>query len=426
MGVKAGPRGSGLPAGLEIRTGKTGESIRLTFVWQGKRRRETLDIPVTPANIKYAAGLRASVKNAIERGTFDYAAFFPNSKFAKKSAPERIHRPTVTELVDGYINTAKKGKTLSPSTTASYSRYANARIKPKWGTRIADEIKTTELRTWIAELVGEMDVKSVRNCVGLLSAVLTRAAADSAIPANPLAPIKLKSVLPKRKKPTDEDVDPFTDVEIAAILAAFKTTEEKALWQFAFSTGMRTGELIAIKWGNIDEIRGIIRVEDNIVSADIGTVEKDTKTGNWRDIPILPGAREAIEAMRPFTRIVGDNIFIHPVTRKRWMDDQQMRKGSWKPALLRAGVRYRYPYQTRHTFASRLLAGGEQELLVAKLLGHATVEMVRRSYGRYISQTDTIVLRGDYSSFGADLGQIEDGKSGLMPVNAKAPKAGNR
>jgi integrase len=80
-------------------------------------------------------------------------------------------------------------------------------------------------------------------------------------------------------------------------------------------------------------------------------------------------------------------------------------------ALLRTGVRYRYLYQTRHTFASRLLAGGEQELLVAKLLGHATVETVRKSYGRYISQAGEIVLRGDYSSFGADLGQIKPGKS---------------
>lgn len=390
-----------MPSGVEVRSGKTGERIRVTFVWLGQRRRETLDIPATVANIKYASTLRSAVQNAIERGQFDYAQFFPNSTYARRHVPALIKRPKVGELIDTYIDTARRAKSLSPSTLASYDRWANSRLKPKWGERIADELQTTELRTWIADLTSELETKSVRNCVGLLSAVLNRATADSAISSNPLAPIKLKSVLPKKKKADDDDIDPFNDEEISAILNHCRTPEERALWQFAFASGLRTGELIAIKWGDIDEIRGMIRIKDNVVSADVGTVEKDTKTGTVRDVPILPGAAEAITTMRPLSRISGQYIFLHPVTRQRWRDDQQMRKGSWQPTLLRAGVRYRYPYQTRHTFASRLLMAGEPELLVAKLLGHATVEMVRRNYGRYITQAGGITLRGDYSKFGA-------------------------
>ena len=411
-----------LPSGVESRSGKSGDRLRVTFTWLGQRRRETLDIPATAANIKYAGTLRAAVQNAIERGQFDYAQFFPNSTYAKRHAPVLKKRPTVGELIDAYIDTARRARSLSPSTLASYDRWANSRLKPKWGERFADELQTTELRTWIADLIGELASKSVRNCVGLLSAVLNRATSDSVIKESPLAPIKLKSVLPKKKKADDEDVDPFNDEEITAILKHFRTPEERALWQFAFATGLRTGELIAIKWGDIDEIRGVIRVKDNVVSSDIGTVEKDTKTGNIRDVPILPGAAEAIATMRPLSRISGKYIFLHPVTRQRWRDDQQMRKGSWQPTLLRAGVRYRYPYQTRHTFASRLLMAGEQELLVAKLLGHATVEMVRRNYGRYITQKGGITLRGDYSKFGADLGHGALDKPALIDVKPKLAK----
>jgi len=47
-----------------------------------------------------------------------------------------------------------------------------------------------------------------------------------------------------------------------------------------------------------------------------------------------------------------------------------------------------------------LLMAGEPELTVAKLLGHTTVEMVRRHYGRYISQPDGVVLRGEYVELG--------------------------
>lgn len=413
-----------MPPGVEVRKGASGDRIRVTFLLNGTRKRETLHIPVTPANIKYAAGLRASIQNAVARGTFSYPDFFPNSREAKRLARVVTARPTVGKLIDDYLNTARRSESLSPSTIASYERWAKSRLREKWGDRLADEIQTPEIRSWIADLVGEMDVKSVRNCVGFLSSVLTRAAADSLIPANPMAPLKLKTVLPKQQKKEEAiDVDPFNDDEIAAILKACRTVEERALWQFAFATGLRTGELIGLKWGNIDEIRGVIRVTDNVVSGETGTVEKDTKTGEKRDVPILPAAREAIDAMRPITRVTAEYLFAHPGTRRRWLDDQQMRKGSWIPTLLRAGVRYRYPYQTRHTFASRLLMAGEPELLVAALLGHKTVEMIRRSYGKYIKQDDGIILRGDYGSFGAHLGRFDCPKPALNGSKPKCSKA---
>lgn len=123
-------------------------------------------------------------------------------------------------------------------------------------------------------------------------------------------------------------------------------------------------------------------------------------------------------------------LFYNPATGGRWLDNQQLRKRSWIPALLRAKVRYRNPYQTRHTFASKLLEQGEQEILVANLLGHSTVEMVRRHYGRYIAQAGGVKLKGDYSTFGAtpceiggkfgaNLGQINPGKPVLIRANGK-------
>ena len=60
-----------LPEGIEVREGARGARIRLVFSWNGERRRETLDVPATQANIKYASRLRAEVLNAIERGSFD-------------------------------------------------------------------------------------------------------------------------------------------------------------------------------------------------------------------------------------------------------------------------------------------------------------------------------------------------------------------
>jgi integrase len=54
----------------------------------------------------------------------------------------------------------------------------------------------------------------------------------------------------------------------------------------------------------------------------------------------------------------------------------------------RAGVRYRNPYQVRHTFASTLLTSGHNTWYVAQQLGHVDVQMVFRIYGKFIAQDD--------------------------------------
>lgn len=404
-------RGQGLPKGVEIRDGKRRPSLRVTFSFNGERCRETLDIEATPANIKYAGKLVGEIENRIARGTFSYAEYFPGSKRAGQKTLQ-AKRPTVSDLVNNFIDAGRKTESLSPSSVATYVKWQNARLDKQWGETYADELTTSELRTWIVNLICELAPKSVRNCVGVLSTVLTQATTDGIIKANPLEPISLKSMLPKRRKQEEDDkVDPFNSKEIAAILAACDRPQEQALFQFAFATGLRTGELIALKWKHIDWINGLIHVEDNIVMGENVTVEKDTKTGAERDVPLLPAARAALGIMKPMTSMLknGDYIFSYD-GKNRWRHDSHIRE-RWKIIIRLSKVRYRNPYQTRHTFASTLLMNGEPELLVAQLLGHTTVEMVRRHYGRFIKQPEGIKLKSDYSEFGANLGQPTNKKT---------------
>ena len=76
--------------------------------------------------------------------------------------------------------------------------------------------------------------------------------------------------------------------------------------------------------------------------------------------------------------------FTIPSAIKPWETSQQIRRTAWIPTLKKAGVRYRNPYQTRHTYASMMLSKGENIMWVSKQLGHVDVEMVMRSYGRWI------------------------------------------
>lgn len=60
----------------------------------------------------------------------------------------------------------------------------------------------------------------------------------------------------------------------------------------------------------------------------------------------------------------------------------------WVPAMKKAGVRYRRPNQTRHTYASMMLSAGEHPMWVAKQMGHTDWTMIARAYRRWMPTAD--------------------------------------
>jgi integrase len=80
-------------------------------------------------------------------------------------------------------------------------------------------------------------------------------------------------------------------------------------------------------------------------------------------------------------------VFNDSRTNQPWKDDQAIRKIVWTPALKRASIKYRNPYQTRHTFASMLLSRGENPMFVAQQMGYKDWSMIIKVYGRWIPQS---------------------------------------
>jgi hypothetical protein len=98
-----------------------------------------------------------------------------------------------------------------------------------------------------------------------------------------------------------------------------------------------------------------------------------------------------LEAQKQFTYEANRTIFENPRTGARWSGDLVVR-GAWKRAVSAAGVRYRRPYQTRHTYASMMLTAGESPMWVAQQMGHKDWTMIARVYGRWIK--DAMPLAG--------------------------------
>jgi integrase len=157
--------------------------------------------------------------------------------------------------------------------------------------------------------------------------------------------------------------------------------------QFAFWTGMRTSELVALNWGDIDFVRGVVKVTRAITQKSKEAEGTKTAAGR-REIKLLQPALEALQLQKQHTWLKGEEIFQNPQSCIRWTGDQAIRKTLWAWALKRGGVRYRKPYQTRHTYASMMLSAGEHPMWVAKQMGHKDWTMIARVYGRWMPDAD--------------------------------------
>lgn len=100
-----------------------------------------------------------------------------------------------------------------------------------------------------------------------------------------------------------------------------------------------------------------------------------------------PQARKALLSQQILTGKQNNCVFHDPRSNQPWKDDQAMRKTVWTPALKKAEINYRDPYQTRHIFASTLLTRDENPLWVAQHIVNKDWRQIRKIYGRRIRKT---------------------------------------
>ncbi len=370
-------------------------------MFRGVECRERLNLQPTPPNVRYAVRLRGEILNAIERGKFNYLDFFPESDNAR-----RFGFVPSGALVGDELRAWFKMARLAPSTRLTYSRAIDGYLIPWFDKTRLRDLTAVMIRSQVLELAKDaasdddrepVTLKTARNILTPLGAMLSRAVADESIESNPMARVKLDLYWPEALAVSDWEADPFAFEEMAAIFGACAggpEGEEADYWRFAFGTGMRPSEQIAFAWPSVDLLsyRGRVdkaRVTGNAAAGSVKrtaqAMKKPKTKAGLRDIDFTRGAWEALQRQQPRTRLAGAEVWRDPRSRTPWASEEALRKRFVAICAL-AGVRYRNPYQTRHTFASTLLSAGYPELLVAKWMGHASVEMLRRHYGRWIEQ----------------------------------------
>ena len=378
MGTTESPK---LPRGITIRKHRNSETINITFTYKGVKCREPLsNLDITPKNIKYAERTLGEIHNKIERGTFVYAEYFPRSTQLKIFSNAAAGK-TVKMYLDEYLLICETRK-LSPSTIGGYKKCRSAlsslHIYP------ASELTPAALKTWIQSQ--KTTLKTIRNQLSFLRSALDEAVTDGVLQINPVSLVTASRY--KCDKSVAESsyvVDPLSPAEVDALLAAAGNRQWENLFRFAIQTGLRSSELCALRWRDIDFVGKTAHVQNACV---VGVI-KGTKTkAGTRKIELTKEALEALASQKVFTFMKDETIFEAPKTNKPWASADAIRKKAWVPTLRKAGIRYRNPYQTRHTFATSHISRGANLFWLAAQMGHKGPEMLFRHYGRYLKEYD--------------------------------------
>lgn len=428
-----------IPEGVSVRSRK---GVQIDFMYEGIRRTETVRGAPTVAHVIKANTLRQRVLQAIGLGLFNYAAEFPNSRQLPqlRSAVTAPDVPTVGEALDTWLSGVKntvgvnahidytkdiKGqlKQVPLSILDGQKSKGNAHLEGRLEDLPVDQLTTeriSNMRNWFLDR--PMSVKRLMNILIPLRGALAQLAADPKQPGvqddpfERLRPLKRKKNLVEPRSARSESLvslsieqvarfqeddsrpDPFAPDEVAAFLARMPVPFVH-LVQFWLWTGLRTGELIALQWCDIDLKGGEICIRHSLSRGKF----KETKSDRVRWVKLLPLAREALQAQFAHSGQACSYVFPNPFTKERWCNESKI-CDRFKVALAAAGVRYRRPYHCRHTYASTLLSAGESTLFVAEQLGHRDWSMVMRHYGRWIPKVDTEAGTRVANSYPAQLG----------------------
>lgn len=345
--------------------------IRLRFTWAGRRWTETLAQEPTPANLRAAVRLADRIKKEVEIGVFDYAVHFPGSPNATSEATtfKRYARLYQDTLVSAH------------STLATY-KVPIGRWTAVFGHMQVSAIKVTDIASAVADASRSLAPATVNTYVSVLRSILQLAMDDGVIQGNPAD--RIKSAKNQRAEP-----EPFTPDETARIVAWLwerAPAQVAGFYEFAFLTGLRPSEQIALRWGRIDWGTKTMTVD----VAHVRSRDKVTKTARVRRVDLGDRAMAVLTSMKAHTWLKGldAHVFVNPLSGQPWATNDVLRANYFHPCLKALGLRKRDAYQTRHTYATTLLMGGINVAYIARQLGHASVTMTLLHYAKWVEAAD--------------------------------------
>ncbi len=271
---------------------------------------------------------------------------------------------------------------LEVSTRAAYRSYLNKHFIPYFGRRAMASITPSAVESWISKALKDgLSPASVRKYHSMLKTIFQRAVRDRVIVINPCAATELpKAVRKPRTIPTPEDFDRL----ISEIPQRWRL-----LLLVEIETGLRWGELIALRPQHIDFLRRLVHVRETVVEVS----KMMSPTGERMLFKAYPknDQHRSLSVGQPLIEFISADIASRRLSREDLLFPSTLKPGAgplsrntfrtkvWLPALERTGLDFHVRvHDLRHAHASWLLAGGADLKAVMERMGHSQLATAQR------------------------------------------------
>ena len=271
---------------------------------------------------------------------------------------------------------------LEVSTLAAYRSYLRRHFIPFFGEMRLAQITASNVQTWVRSALDQgLSPRSIAKYHVLLHSIFARAVRDRLIAFNPCESTELPKVVTKKART-------LTPEEYSAVLAEVPP-RFKPLVMTAIATGLRWGELVALRPRHVDFLRRTITVEETIVEVS----RKDSPTGERlivkpypkddepRTLRVSQGLLEVLAVRIAELGLARDDLLFpsRETARGKPLSRATFNTRHWRPAVERSGVDFAVRmHDLRHAHASWLLAGGADLKTVMERMGHSQIMTTQR------------------------------------------------
>jgi len=190
---------------------------------------------------------------------------------------------------------------------------------------------------------------------------------------------------PRKTSEDHSEIQPFSPEEIRAILDATPQRKYRMLFLFAALTGLRQGELFALKWGDVNWQDSQVHVKRTYNHGEF--YQPKSKAGN-RKVDLSPALLHELKEWRVASKYSKGTDLVFPTDVGTPLNHGNVLRRHYNPALEKAGVPHRKFHTFRHTFASLLLEQGENIRYISGQLGHSSTSLTLDVYSHLISSSN--------------------------------------
>ena len=280
------------------------------------------------------------------------------------------------------------GHEFKPSALRRYEVSMRREVLPRLGSVRLSELRRHDLQDLADELLaGGLSPSSINVTLLPVRATFRRAISRGEIAVNPCSDLDLPAVSGRRER--------FATPEEAKVLIGTAPDRDRAIWATAFYSGLRVGELQALRVEDVDLAGGVIRVGRGWDARE-GVIELKSQAGR-RKVPVAAALRDYLTEQvarsgRTGSELIFGNSATSPFTPGRF---QQRADREWAK---KEGLDRITPHECRHSYASIMIAAGVNAKAISTFMGHANISITLDRYGHLMpgSEEEAAALLDSY------------------------------